>query len=144
MHKFWTPIGVTILSIIGFGMVSALSTKSAYQFQANYEGLGSELVYLNLNQGRVKMQYVGYDKNESIVKTKQFFGVFMKWGSHYFMYQLEQSQPYEPQTVNIKNAYIEDINDNQSVYISDQRGVFVTKDGKALELKAILHGERLS
>ena len=89
------------------------------------------------------MRYVGYDIDGQVVQTKQFFGVFLRWGNHYYFYQIEQDQAHGQQTFNVKNLFIEHHSNKRSVMVSDQRGAYVTKDGKILELKGILYGRSL-
>ncbi len=49
------------------------------------------------------MRYVGYDIDGQVVQTKQLFGVFLRWGNHYYFYQIEQDQAHRQQTFNVKN-----------------------------------------
>ncbi len=90
------------------------------------------------------MQYIAYDLNGSIVETKHLFGVFLRWGSYYYLYQLEQEHAKSPQSFNVKNLFIQQVDDKHSVMISDQRGLYITKQGNPIELKGILYGRALS
>lgn len=142
-RKFWLPIVVTLSAILLFGVISGVMTRGAYQFEGIYENVGYEVLTLDLKNGRSKMRYVGYDINGQVVQTKQFFGVFLRWGHHYYFYQIEQDQAHGQQTFNVKNFFIQHHNNRRSVMVSDQRGAYVTKDGKILELKGILYGRAL-
>ncbi|MCF7502397.1 MULTISPECIES: hypothetical protein [Vibrio] len=142
-RKFWLPILVTLSVILMYGVMSGIMTRGAYQFKGSYDNVGSEMLTLELKNGRSKMRYVGYDIDGRVVQTKQFFGVFLRWGNHYYFYQLEQDQAHGQQTFNVKNLFIQHHNNKRSVMVSDQRGAYVTKDGKILELKGILYGRSL-
>ncbi|MCC4857031.1 hypothetical protein [Vibrio lentus] len=142
-RKFWLPIVVTLSAIFLFGVISGVMTRRAYQFEGIYENVGYEVLTLDLKNGRSKMRYVGYDIDGQVVQTKQFFGVFLRWGNHYYFYQIEQDQAYGQQAFNVKNLFIQHHSNKRSVMVSDQRGAYVTKDGKILELKGILYGRSL-
>ncbi|MEZ8020863.1 hypothetical protein BH581_15775 [Vibrio splendidus] len=142
-RKFWMPILLTLFVIINIGLISGLATKSTYKFEAEYPMVGWEKISLRLENGRVKMQYIGYDIDGNIAQTKQMFGVFLRWGNHYYFYQLDQDQAQDKQTFNIKHLYIQQTQGKRSVLVSNQRGLYVTKKGTPLELKGIMHGDRL-
>ncbi|MEZ9244907.1 hypothetical protein AB4179_11725 [Vibrio lentus] len=142
-RKFWLPIVVTLSAIFLFGVISGVMTRRAYQFEGIYENVGYEVLTLDLKNGRSKMRYVGYDIDGQVVQTKQFFGVFLRWGNHYYFYQIEQDQAHGQQAFNVKNLFIQHHSNKRSVMVSDQRGAYVTKDGKILELKGILYGRSL-
>ncbi|OIN29060.1 hypothetical protein [Vibrio barjaei] len=142
-YEFWLPIMVTVFTILAFGIVSGVMTKGAHQFAVTYENIGSDVLTLELKNGRSKMRYVGYDADGHVVQTKQLFGVFLRWGNHYFFYQIEQDQAHGQQTFNVKNLFIQQRGNNKSILVSDQRGVYVTKSGKILSLKGILYGRTL-
>ncbi|OEE13411.1 hypothetical protein OAY_14370 [Vibrio cyclitrophicus ZF205] len=105
-RKFWMPILLTLFVIINVGLISGLATKSTYKFFAEYPMVGWEKISLRLESGRVKMQYIGYDIDGNVAQTKQMFGVFFRWGNHYYLYQLDQDQAQDKQTFNIKHLYI--------------------------------------
>ncbi|MEZ8364227.1 hypothetical protein AB4122_11085 [Vibrio cyclitrophicus] len=142
-RKFWMPILLTLFVIINVGLISGLATKSTYKFSAEYPMVGWEKISLRLESGRVKMQYIGYDIDGNVAQTKQMFGVFFRWGNHYYLYQLDQDQTQDKQTFNIKHLYIQQTQGKRSVLVSNQRGLYVTKKGTPLELKGIMYGDRL-
>ena len=142
-RNFWLPIVVTVFVILAVGLVSGVATKGSYQFESQYENYGWEVLTLELKNGRSKMRYVGYDRNGRVVQTKQLFGVFLRWGNHYYFYQLEQHQAHGNQTFNVKNLFIKHHDNKRSVLISDQRGAYITKDGTILELNGILYGKAM-
>ena len=142
-RKFWMPILLTLFVIINVGLISGLATKSTYKFSAEYPMVGWEKTSLRLESGRVKMQYIGYDIDGNVAQTKQMFGVFFRWGNHYYFYQLDQDQAQDKQTFNIKHLYIQQTQGKRSVLVSNQRGLYVTKKGTPLELKGIMYGDRL-
>lgn len=74
------------------------------------------------------MQYIGYDIDGNVAQTKQMFGVFFRWGNHYYLYQLDQDQ--DKQTFNIKHLYIQQTQGKRSVLVSNQRGLYVTKKAR--------------
>ncbi len=142
-RNFWLPIVVTVFVILAFGLVSGVATKGSYQFESQYDNYGREVLTLELKNGRSKMRYVGYDADGQIVQTKQLFGVFLRWGNHYYFYQIEQDQAHGQQTFNVKNLFIQQRGNNKAILVSDQRGVYVTKSGKILALKGIFYGRTL-
>lgn len=142
-YKFWLPVMATVFTILAFGIISGVLTKGAHRFEVSYEDIGSEVLTLDLKNGRSKMRYVGYDADGQIVQTKQLFGVFLRWGNHYYFYQIEQDQAHGQQTFNVKNLFIQQRGNNKTILISDQRGVYVTKSGKILALKGIFYGRTL-
>ena len=144
MRHFLIPIIFVTVLILSVGLVSGMSTNNAYQFKVAYEGLGHEEVTLRLRNGRAKMHYIGYDRYGNVLHVKQFFGVFLRWGDHYYLYQIEQDQASNPQTFNVKNLYIRELENKRSVMVSDQRGLFINQDGLPLQLKGIFYGRSLS
>ncbi len=144
MKHFFLPVILVVVLILSVGLVSGMSTNNAYQFKVTYDGLGYEELTLRLRNGRSKMHYIGYDRDGKVIQAKQFFGVFLRWGDHYYFYQTEQDQASNPQTFNVKNLFIQELENKRSVLVSDQRGLFIHKNGVPLELKGIFYGRSLS
>ncbi len=140
---FCLPIILVIVLLLTVGLVSGISTNNTYQFKVTYDGVGYEELTLRLRNGRSKMHYIGYDR-DGVIHAKQFFGVFLRWGDHYYFYQTEQDQASSPQAFNVKNLFIQELENKRSVLISDQRGLFIRKNGAPLELKGIFYGRSLS
>ena len=143
--NFRLPVSLTIALITLFIGFSSLLTNKSYEFKANYENLGVETVVMKLMNGRVKMHYIAKDTNHNVIKMENYFGFFLRLGHHYLLLQLDQDDGSGSgrQMLNIKLFFIMTHEDKNSVMISDQRGFYLTKEGKLLRLKGILYGKEL-
>lgn len=138
--KIITGVVLALLFIVLFGLASALLTKSSYRFSSQYDGYGKETLKITYNRGRMKMQFIGKDTKDAIVISKQFFGFFLRFGSHYYLYATEQDGAEKHQSFTVRSYYIKNVNKNDAFLISDQRGVFVAKNGKLIHLNSVLIG----
>jgi len=131
---------IALLAMFVWGASSALLTKDSYRFSSEYPGYGKEVMLTSFNHGRVKIQFIAKSSDNAIVISKQFFGFFMRLGSHYFLFASEQDGAEKQQRFTVRSYFIESAGDNDALLISDQRGVFVTKDGTLIHLNSVLTG----
>ncbi|WEM43882.1 hypothetical protein PTW35_08940 [Photobacterium sp. DA100] len=138
-------IGVLLglLFTISVGIFSALTTKDRYQFDSNYPGIGHERLSTVFTHGRIKMQFLGYNTADKITISKQFYGIFLRYGAHYLVLAKEQDTAENRQSLTARSFYIVESAD-KAAYISDQRGVFITKDNQLLNLNSVLLGKPLT
>lgn len=141
IRKAMTGIVVAMLFVISLGIGSALFTNNTYRFSGEYAGLGRETLLASFKSGRTKLQFYAYNIDEKLIISKQFFGYFLRFGSHYFIMATEQNTADEQQRLTTRSFFIRTYDDN-AYMISDQRGVFITKEGKPLHLNSVLIGKK--
>lgn len=141
IRKAITGIVVALLFVISLGVGSALSTNNAYNFRSEYEQLGRETLLASFKGGRTKLQFYAYNIDEKLIISKQFFGYFLRFGSHYLIMATEQNTADEQQRFTTRSFFIRTYDDN-AYMISDQRGVFITKKGEPLHLNSVLIGKK--
>ncbi|PSW14835.1 hypothetical protein C9I98_21885 [Photobacterium sanctipauli] len=134
-------LGVTLalVAALSIGFISAFSTINKYQFHSHYAGVGHESFMMTQIRGRIKMQYFGYNIDNDIVVSKQFYGLFLRYGAHYFVLAKEQNTADHNQHLTARSYFIESNGEN-AILISDQRGVFITKSKTPLHLNSVLTG----
>lgn len=128
---------------LSIGVFSALTTKGRYQFESSYPGLGYERLSTAFTHGKLKMQFLAYNTSDKITISKQFYGIFLRYGSHYLVLAKEQDTADNRQSLTARSFYITE-SAGQAAFISDQRGVFITKDNRLLHLNSVLLGKPLS
>ena len=147
MGKFVTKamIGILLglLFTISAGVISALTTNERYQFESNYPDIGHERLSTVLTHGRIKIQFLGYNAANRITISKQFYGLFLRYGSHYLFLAKEQDTADNRQSLTARSFYIIESAD-KAAYISDQRGMFLTRDNQPLHLNSVLLGKSLA
>lgn len=147
MGKFITRamfgIVLGLLFTVSVGVVSALSTNGRYQFESNYPSIGHERLSTVLTHGRIKMQFLGYNVANKITISKQFYGLFLRYGSHYLVIAKEQDTADNRQSLTTRSFYIIESAD-KAAYISDQRGLFITRDNRPLHLNSVLLGKPIA
>ncbi|MGF1679690.1 hypothetical protein [Photobacterium minamisatsumaniensis] len=141
ISKALVGITLSILLILLLGAGSAFLTNERYTFTSEYEKLGSEKLLMSYKRGRAKIQFYGYNKQKKLHISKQFFGYFLRFGSHYLLIATEQDTADTKKLFTTRSFFIKSLGENAFI-ISDQRGVFITKEGKVLHLNSILKGKR--
>lgn len=141
--KALTGVMLGVLFALVFGTVSALLTNDKYLFSSEYSQVGKEKLLASYKHGRTKLQFFAYDAKQKLVISKQFFGYFLRFGSHYLLVATEQDTADKHQLFTVRSFFIKGHGDN-AFMISDNRGVFVTKDGNILHLNSIMTGKRHS
>ncbi|MGF1684222.1 hypothetical protein [Photobacterium minamisatsumaniensis] len=131
-----------IITALLIGLASSYSTKEEYEFTTNYEAIGHEKLKIAFTRGRLKMQFFAYNNDDNIIISKQYHGYFLRYGSHYLVVSKEQNTAAQNQHLTTKSFFINTVN-NDAIFISDQRGIFITKDNKVLHLNSVLAGKRL-
>ena len=146
MGKFMSKaaLGVVLGLVVTFsvGVFSALTTKERYQFESDYPGIGHERLSTTFTRGRLKMQFLAYNVSNKITISKQFYGLFLRYGSHYLVIAKEQDAADNRQSLTARSFYIIE-SANKAAFISDQRGMFITKDNRPLSLNSVLLGKPL-
>ena len=130
-----------MLFALSVGVGSALFTNHAYDFRSEYEQLGRETLLASFKSDHTKLQFYAYNSDEKLIISKQFFGYFLRFGSHYFIMASEQDTADEQQQLTTRSFFIRTYGDN-AYMISDQRSIFITKDGKPLHLNSVLIGRK--
>lgn len=132
-----------LIVTISVGVFSALTTKGRYVFESSYPDVGHERLSTVLTHGKIKMQFLGYNASDKITISKQFYGLFLRYGSHYLVIAKEQDTADNKQSLTARSFYIIESAD-KAAFISDQRGMYITKDNRPLYLNSVLLGKPLA
>ncbi|WP_419237604.1 hypothetical protein ACN08P_07950 [Photobacterium leiognathi subsp. mandapamensis] len=122
---------------------TAVNTQSSYVFIDKYPTFGSEILKINLNNGRIKMNLVRKNKEDKIVSSSLFSGIFLRFQNHYYTFGVKRMNKSREVDFTFRNFFIDSLRTNEAVFISDDRGILELEDGHAINLNSLLLGNKV-
>ncbi|PSV27487.1 MULTISPECIES: hypothetical protein [unclassified Photobacterium] len=143
LKKAFLGIFLALLFIIVQAIFNAVSTQSAYLFTKEYPAFGSEIIKVDLNDGRIKINTIRKDKENRVISSSLFSGVFLKIQNHYYTFGVKQLNKSREVDFTFSNFYIDYLRTKEAVYISDDRGILELASGKSIYLSSLLLGQKI-
>ncbi|KPA51129.1 MULTISPECIES: hypothetical protein [Photobacterium] len=122
---------------------NALNTQSSYVFTDKYPTFGSEMLKVDFNKGRVKMNLVRKNTDNKIISSSLFSGIFLRFQNHYYTFGVKRMNKSRGVDFTFRNFFIDSLRTNEAVYISDDRGILELDNGHAINLSSLLLGNKI-
>ncbi|MCG3863447.1 MULTISPECIES: hypothetical protein [unclassified Photobacterium] len=142
LKKAFLGIFLAVLFIFVQAVFNAVNTQSSYLFTKQYPAFGSEIMKVDINTGRIKINLIRKDKSDRIVSSSLFSGVFLKIQNHYYTFGVKRLNKSREVDFTFRNFYIDSLRTKEAVYISDDRGILELDSGKSVSLSSLLLGKK--
>lgn len=143
LKKAFLGIFLAVLFIFVQAVFNAVNTQSSYLFTKQYPVFGSEIMKVDINSGRIKINLIRKDKSDRIVSSSLFSGVFLKIQNHYYTFGVKRLNKSREVDFTFRNFYIDSLRTKEAVYISDDRGILELDSGKSVSLSSLLLGKKI-
>lgn len=143
LKKAFLGIFLAVLFIFVQAVFNAVNTQSSYLFTKQYPVFGTEIMKVDINSGRIKINLIRKDKSDRIVSSSLFSGVFLKIQNHYYTFGVKRLNKSREVDFTFRNFYIDSLRTKEAVYISDDRGILELDSGKSVSLSSLLLGKKI-
>ncbi|KJG36357.1 hypothetical protein UA32_16885 [Photobacterium angustum] len=143
LKKAFLGIFLALLFVFSQAVFNAINTQSTYIFTKEYPAFGSEIIKVNLNDGRIKINVIRKNKENRVISSSLFSGVFLKIQNHYYTFGVKRLNKSREVDFTFRNFYIDSLRTKEAVYISDDRGILELDSGKSIYLSSLLLGKKI-